>query len=202
VCQLATSITGNFNGTAINAGRYIWFTSVLKPQGLPTNQPVTIQFTNQSITSSAFTLSVPDATITFDPAAISATTSLVGGKVVTSVPVGLPGNALFSAFSYLVPANIPGGVHNVSWRGTISSDTPGVNVQWQWAAAVYTNFSSDYNLLNVKPVDDNKASVYQNADHAGTPESFKPYAIGGATGGGAANNTGSLSPTVTAKCPR
>jgi hypothetical protein len=202
VCQLPTSITGNFNATAINAGRYIWFNSVLKPSGLPTNQPVTIQFTNQSITSSAFTLSVPDATVTFDPNATTATTSFVGGKLMTSVPVGLPGNALFSALSYLVPANIPGGIHNVSWSGTITSDKPGVSIRWNWAAAVYTSFSSDYNLLNVKPVDDNKASVYQNADHAGTPESFKPYDTGGATGGGASNYTGSLSSSVTVKCPQ
>ena len=32
---------------------------------------------------------------------------------------------------------------------------PGVRVQWKWAAAVYTNFSSDYEAVGVKPVDDN-----------------------------------------------
>jgi hypothetical protein len=32
--------------------------------------------------------------------------------------------------------------------------------------AVYTNFSSDYNAVGVKPVDDNRASQYHNADHA------------------------------------
>jgi hypothetical protein len=34
--------------------------------------------------------------------------------------------------------------------------------------------------LGVKPVDDNKASIYQNSDHAGTPENFKTFATGGA----------------------
>jgi hypothetical protein len=48
----------------------------------------------------------------------------------------------------------------------------------------------------VKPVDDTKASAsYQNFDHAGTPESFKPYVIGGAMGGGGSNYTGSYSGT-------
>ena len=42
-CQFSTSITSNFNGTPINAGNYIWFTSVLKPNGLGST-PVTITF--------------------------------------------------------------------------------------------------------------------------------------------------------------
>jgi hypothetical protein len=99
----------------------------------------------------------------------------------------------------LVPANIPGGLNPVTWSGTISSDTPGVTINWQWAAAVYTSFSSDYTLLGVKPVDDKTASQYQNSDHAGTPENFKQFVIGGARGGGGANYTGSYSGT--GKCP-
>ena len=83
-----------------------------------------------------------------------------------------------------------------------SSDTPGVSVQWKWAAAVYTNFSADYNALGVKPVDDNRASQYRNSDHAGTPENFKAYVIGGARGGGGSNYTGSLSRTArVGPCP-
>ena len=117
---------------------------------------------------------------------------------VTRVPSsGLAGNTFFSALSYLVPTNLPGGIKNVTWSGTISSDTPGVSVQWKWAAAVYTTFSSDYNAVGVKPVDDTKASIYKNSDHAGTPENFKSFVIGGATGGGGSNYTGSLSGTVT-----
>jgi hypothetical protein len=68
-------------------------------------------------------------------------------------------------------------------------------VNWQWAASVYTSFSSDYNDLGVKPVDDNKASEWQNSDHAGTPENYKSFVVGGATGGGGANYTGSYSAT-------
>jgi sugar lactone lactonase YvrE len=196
-CQFTSSIASNFNGTAINAGRYIWFTSVLKPKGLPTNQPVTIRFINQTITSSAFTLSVPDATAIFDPAATSATTTFVGGMATTTVPsFGLAGNTFFSALSYLVPVSIPGGLNPVTWSGTVTIDTPGVSLNWQWAAAVYTSFSSDYNSLGVKPVDDNKASIYKNSDHAGTPENFKSSVIGGATGGGGMNYTGGLSGTA------
>jgi hypothetical protein len=195
-CQTSTSIKANFNGTPIGAGRYIWFNGVLKAHGLGAT-PVTITFTNQTITSANFgPLPVPDASVTFDPGAVTATTNFVGGMWVTTVPSGIKGNTFLSGLSFPVPANLPGGIKNVTWNGTISVDTPGVSVNWQWGAAVYTNFSADYNLVGVKPVDDKTASQYQNKDHAGTPENFKPYVIGGATGGGGNNYTGGLSGTA------
>jgi hypothetical protein len=159
---------------------------------------VTITFTNQTITSPQFgPLPVPDASVTFDPGAASATTNFAGGMWVTTVPSsGLAGNAFLSGLSFPAPANLPGGIKNVTWSGTISVDTPGVSVNWQWGAAVYTNFSTAYNVLGVKPVDDNKASQYKNADHAGAPENFKQFVIGGATGGGGSNYTGGLSSTA------
>jgi len=169
---------------------------VLKPKGLGST-PVTIHFTNQTITSANFgPLPVPNASVTFDPAAVSATTNFVGGMWVTTVPSNLKGNTFLSGLSYPVPSNLPGGIKNVTWSGTISVDTPGVSVNWQWAGAVYTTFSTDYNLLGVKPVDDPTHSQYQNKDHAGTPENFKPYVIGGGTGGGGSNYTGGLSSTA------
>jgi hypothetical protein len=95
-----------------------------------------------------------------------------------------------------VPASgLPGGIKDVIWQATFSSDTSGLTVNWQWAAAVYTDFTRKYNNLGVKPVDDNKASKYKNSDHAGTPEDFKAYVIGGGTGGGGSNFTGSYSGT-------
>jgi hypothetical protein len=202
-CQVPTSVRSNFNGTAISAGRYLWFTSVLKAKNLPANQVVTLHFTNQSITSSAFTLSPGDATVIIDPNATMATTTWVGNMPTTIVPAsGLAGNTFFSAFAYLVPSNIPGGINPVTWSGTITSDTPGVTVNWQWATAVYTSFNSNYSLLGVKPTDDNSASIYHNSDHAGTPENYKQNVIGGAMGGGGSNYTGSYSGTGGITCPR
>jgi len=112
------------------------------------------------------------------------------------------GNTFLSGLSYQVPGNLHGGIRNVTWRGSFTIDTPGVRLNWQLAAAVYTSFSSNYNALGVKPVDDNHASKYKNSDHAGTPENFKPYVTGGATGGGGSNYTGSLSATArVGPCP-
>jgi hypothetical protein len=142
---------------------------------------------------------VPDASVTFDPAVNFATTTFSGGMQVTTVPSNptLKGNSFFSALSYQVPANLPGSIHPVTWSGTISIDTPGVTVNWQWAAAVYPNphFSLDYNAIGIKPVDDKVKNPYLNADHAGTPEAFKQFVIGWATGGGGRNYTGGLGPT-------
>jgi hypothetical protein len=202
-CQTATSITANFNGTQINSGKYIWFNSVLKPSGLGSN-PVTFRFSNQTISSASINVPVPDAIVTFDPAATTATTSFVGGIWVTRVPSsGLSGNTFLSALNYPVPANIPGGLKNLTWSGTVYTDSPGVSFQWKWAAAVYSSFGADYNSLGVKPVDDNDASIFHNSDHAGTPESFKSFVVGGATGGGGSNFTGGYSGTksVVPTCP-
>jgi hypothetical protein len=88
----------------------------------------------------------------------------------------------------------------VKWQGAFFGVAPGLKVQWAWAAAVYhnSNFGADYSAIGVKPVDDTKASIYLNSDHAGTPENFKKYLVGGATGGGGSNFTGgySASPNV------
>jgi hypothetical protein len=61
-------------------------------------------------------------------------------------------------------------------------------------------------LVGVKPTDDNNvfsedcvnsssdcSGQYRNSDHAGTPENFKEFVIGGARGGGGSNWTGSWS---------
>jgi hypothetical protein len=196
VCADPSSITANFDGTPIPAGRTIWFNSVLKVSGLQ-SEPVKIQFQHAMIDSADGQISVPvpDAEVTFSPTGTTASTTFNGTTWVTTVPTGLPGNTFFAGVEFPVPSPLPGGIKNVTWSGRIVSDTPGVTVQWQWAAAVYSAFS-DLESLGVKPVDDNKASVYLNSDHAGTPESVRQFVVSGARGGGGANFTGSYSGTV------
>lgn len=204
----SSSIDSNFNGTAISQGNFIWFNSVLKPSGLGAN-PVTILFHNSTIQFTAnatpYNLSVPDALITFSPTATTATTTFdtANNRWVTTVPSsGLSGNTFLSGLAFQVPGGgLPGGISPGTWSGQFTTDTPGVTVQWKWAAAVYTSFSTNPNALGVKPVDDNQASQYQNSDHAGTPENFKSFVIGGARGGGGSNYTGSYSATKTPVCP-
>lgn len=199
-----SAITSNFNGTAINPGDFIWFNSALKVQGLGNNDPVTIGFTSSiefTVDGTVHIVPVPPAVITFSSSFTKATTVFCGGQWVTNLPLsGLAGNVFLAGVALQAPTpdGFPGGIKQVTWQGMFFSLTPGLNVQWQWAAAVYrnANFGADYNALGVKPVDDNNASDYLNSDHAGTPENFKPYVMGGARGGGGSNFTGSYSGTA------
>ena len=202
----SSSISSNFNGTPIAGGNYLWFNSVMKVSGLGSS-PVTIRFTGSSITFTAnnayYTLNVPNAKITFANVTTATTTfNTVTNTWESTLPLsGLAGNVFLDGMAFQVPSGgFPGGIKPVTWSGTFTSDTPGVGISSQWAAGVYTSFSTSYNLLGVKPVDDNKASGYKNSDHAGTPENYKSSVAGGATGGGGSNFTGSYSGTTSVNC--
>jgi hypothetical protein len=196
-----SSITSNFNGTAIPAGDTVWFSSVFKINGLGSN-PVTLHVTNQTISYAVGgvneTVAVPDSDITLSPTATTATTTFDTATNTwdTTLPFHFSGNAFLGGVALPVPNGLPGGLNPVTWQGQFSSDTAGLTINWQWGAAVYQVFSTDYTLLNVKPVDDNHVSQYQNSDHAGTPEAFKQFVTGGARGGGGSNFTGSYSATA------
>ncbi len=199
-CSAFSSIASNFNGTAIAAGRSIWFNSIVKVSGRGAGA-VTIHFKQSSLEFTAngqlYHLDVPDNTITFSPAASLATVdySPTLHSWITIVPASYTGNVFLAGLTYPVTAGLPGGINPVTWSGDFTTDTPGLTVDWQWAAAVYTQFSPDYNALGVKPIDGDQLNAYPNSDHAGTPENFTPYVIGGARGGGGSNYTGSYSGT-------
>jgi hypothetical protein len=84
----------------------------------------------------------------------------------------------------------PGGIQNVTWTANFAADTPGLTVNWKWAAAVYTNFSSSPGNLGVKAVDDPLVDAYHNSHLAGTPEAYRYYVTAGARGYGGSNYTG------------
>ena len=202
VLSTLSSIASNFNGTAIPANDSVWFSSVAKVQGLGSS-PVTLRIVGQTI---SFTLngipqsvSVPNTVLTLSPTATSATTSFDAGTNTwkTTAPASLSGNVFLDGVAFQAVGGLPGGIKNVTWAGEFSTDTPGVKVNWQWAAAVYSQFGTGNNSLGVKPVDDSGLSSYQNSDHAGTPEIFKSFVTGGARGGGGSNYTGSYSGTAT-----
>jgi uncharacterized repeat protein (TIGR01451 family) len=198
-CQASSTIRSNFNGTAIGGNDWIWFNAVVKVKGLGTS-PVTITVRKSTITFGSTTVQVSNADLTFDPGATSATTAFdtSSNAWTTTVPTTGPGNTFLTGIGFHVPAaGLPGGINPVDWTATFGTTTPGISLQWQWAAAVYTSFGAP-GALGVKPVDSNTLSVYKNSDHAGTPESFKRSVIGGARGGGGSNFTGSYSGTAAA----
>jgi hypothetical protein len=192
-----SAITSEFNGTAIPAGDSVWFSSVAKVSGLGAT-PATVHVTDQTISFTAngtpYTLDVPDSTIVFSPTTSSASLAYDGTWEVAS-PSSFSGNVFLSGVGAQFAAGLPGGIKNVTWSGNFTSDTSGLTIKWQWAAAAYKQFSADPSALNVKP-SDAQTTAYHNSDHAGTPEAFKSAVVGGARGGGGSNFTGSMSSTA------
>jgi hypothetical protein len=196
-----SSIACNFNNTPIAPGSTIWFSSVFKqPSNLGTG-PTTVEVTNQTITFKAggtnYSVTVPDASITLDASNTTASTSFdpTANEWNTNLPLQFGGNAFLDGVALTVPNGLPGGIQSVTWQGMFTGSVNNIGMNWQWGAAVYKNFGTDYNTLNVKPVDGDKPpSPISNGDHAGTPEAFKADVTAGATGGGGNNFTGNFSP--------
>ena len=203
--------TSNFNGTAIEPGSFIWFNANFTASGIPSTG-ATISFTSSTITFTAdqpYIVNVPNAQITFDPHAACASTSFdtLSNTWTTIVPLSGSDEIFLTGVAFPVPAtfaNSGGRVQGpVTWQGTFTSGTAGISVSWKWGAAVYKVFSADYNVLGVKPAH-TSTCLYNNSDHAGTPEGvdpgsglpFKRFVTGGARGGGGSNWTGSWSSTV------
>ena len=209
-CPSSANIS-NFNGTPIQPGSFIWFNANFTASGIPSTG-ATIFFTASTITFTAdqpYTVNVPNAQITFSPNVVCASTSFdtATNTWMTTVPLAGSDEVFLSGVTFLVPASFAqanGRVQGpVTWQGTFTSDTAGISVAWKWGAAVYRAFSLDYNVLGVKPTHTH-ACLYNNSDHAATPEGidpasgqpFKDFVAGGARGGGGSNWTGSWSGTV------
>lgn len=195
-----SAIASNFNGTAIPAGDSLWFSSVAKVSGVPANG-ATIHVADQAISFTAngvqYSYQVPDTTVVLSPTATQSQISTDGaGNWDVTTPEHFSGNVFLAGLAVPLPNGLPGGIKNVTWSGDFTTDTTGVKVNWQWAAAVYTQLgTTDAGVLGVKP-SDSPTSIYPNSDHAGTPENFKTDVTGGATGGGGSNWTGSYSGTA------
>ncbi|MBV8899036.1 MAG: hypothetical protein JOY92_02855, partial [Verrucomicrobia bacterium] len=197
-----SSTQSNFNGTPIPAGDSIWFNANFTASGIP-RSGATISFSCSTITSSAFSVTVPNAIITFSPSATCATTTFdaATNTWMTTVPTSGSDEIFLSGVALPLPSGVPGSGISPTWSGIFSASVPGISVQWKWGAAVYTCFTtpnaSFYNSLMVKPTHQN-ACNFNNGDHAGTPENgaFRACVTGGATGGGGSNFTGSWSGTV------
>jgi serine protease AprX len=197
-------LAADFNGTPIQAGQTIWLSSVAKAGHLgPAGATVWMRNASVSMTigNSPVTIRIPDAAVRFSPEAAMASSNYDAGSQTwtTIVPAGeWDREAFWSGQAYTPGAIVPGGVKGVTWSGQFSTDTPGVTVDWKWAAAVYSQFSADNNVLAIKPINDDHLNAYANNDKAGTPEAFRSKVVAGARGGGGGNYTGGYSGTANA----
>jgi hypothetical protein len=198
-CTTISSVGSNFNGTLIPGGDFIWFNSNFNASGVKDGTKIFLTGSSVQFSSNgaSYSVTVPDAVITFASSVSCASTSFNSSlnRWETTVPLGGSDEIFLSGVAFPVPAGFQKGINPVTWTGTFGTDTPGVALSWKWGAAAYTHFSTDYTQLGVKPTH-SAACSYNNGDHAGTPENFKPYVTGGARGGGGSNFTGSWSGTV------
>lgn len=203
-CVVNGSISSSFNSTSIAANRTIWFSSVINPGKLSNlNGVITFTITNGTISFTAngqqYTLSVPNSKIRFDGSASNATTQFVNNAWETTIPKNNNGFVFLAGLSYLVPANLPGNISNVTWSAKISIDRANITPTWKWAASVYTTLGS-YSAIGVKPRDNKDKTPFNNSDKAGTPELYKSFLVAGAKGTGGSNYTGDYSSTSSATC--
>ena len=192
-----TTISSTFNGTAIPRAQCL--VQQRRQSEWSGRNPVTIHLTDATITSGSFSVDVPDAVITVAIATSIDHVRPATNTWITTVPRNYSGNVFLAGATLEAPGGLPGGIKPVVWQADFTTDTPGVNINWTWAAAVYTNFNTDYNALGVKPIDGSTANPYANSHHAGTPENFTSFVFGGARGGGGSNFTGSYSATKSVK---
>lgn len=216
-CTASATNSSNFNGTFVPAGSYLWFNANFTARNVPSTG-VTIDFTNGNISFTAadgtsFSIPVPNAMITFSPSATCTSTTFdsASNTWITTVPVNGDDEIFLTGVAWPVPAaGLPGGANPVDFTGAFSSETdaPGLSIQMKWGAAAYSNFTTDYNALQIK-AGHQTACGQNNGDHAGTPEGvdstntpWKQSVIGGARGGGGSNFTGSWSGTLSINiCP-
>ena len=198
------SVSSNFNGTAINPGSTVWFLANINPPSL-SGGTATLNLAgghiNFTANSTAYNIAIPNSQIVWSSSVSTATTTfdVSTNTWITTLPISSTGsNAFMAGVALPVPGGLPGGINPVSFTFDsvwASGGAVGQTFQWQWSAAVYTCFSTDYNSLGVKPIEGSTYSSYNNSDHTGTPENYKNCVTGGARGGGGSNFTGSWSST-------
>jgi hypothetical protein len=155
----------------------VWLSSVLRPKGVPTDQPVTICVSGQTLSWTegrrTYTVAVPDATVSFRPWETISQTWYGGGEWETSAPNDqASGKTFTTGFALPLPAGVPRNVSNLKWRATFESDMPGITLQWSWSATAYSKLASDYNALGIVP------AALAGSDAAGTPSAYKRYIVG------------------------
>ena len=140
-----------------------------------------------------YTFPVPDSDVVFSLSATTASCGFDGSKWVTECPASGDDEIFLAGCAF--PWNPDfAGAKNVTWQGEFTADTPNFHFKWQWGAACYTVDMTQYAALAIKACH-NVPCGYNNGDHAGTPENCKSACVGGGTGGGGSNRTGSWSST-------
>ena len=182
VCPPTQCLTWKFNTNPCAPNRFIWFNSTIKVSG-KSSSPTTLFIQNGVITFRAnntnYTVPVPKAQITFSNSVTTPATWFNTSSQTweIEVPYNTSGDVFAGGVRFPIPASgLPANINPVTWCADFSASSPNLNVKWEWGAAVYSAFSSNYNSLVVSTVD--------GSNQAGTPVAYKSKLLPGGTGTG------------------
>jgi len=179
-----------------------WVHAQFKPTGVSAATTATVQFTDVSFVLNGIKYPMPDGVVNFDPNAPStSTTTFSGTPGTTSALWTTTINPNFiSDENFFVGAAIPvdpaiAGGGKATIRFTTETDDAGLSFSWQWSAAVYTYWPSNWNQAMIQ-------AYHGNGLHADTPRNtpVQKSLIQGPRGGGGSNFTGSWSATGHGAC--
>ncbi len=195
---VTNTICGNFNSQNPGSG-WLWCNAHIS--GTP-GKKVTVFCQNASVTltctdGKSYTFPIPNGQINFSPTCTVGTNWFDGTQWNTTLPCAGDDQIFLNGCAIPWQADFAN-CQSVCWTGVFSCDTAGFTCNWQWGAACYNN--SQPACGSISPKACHKTSCpngqyYNSSDNAGCPENTKPYCVGGGTGGGGSNCTGSWSGT-------
>jgi hypothetical protein len=201
--EIISPTSWNKFNVPFGAAPVAWINAQFKPTGVPAASSSTVHFTGVSFVLNGISYPMPDGVVNFDPNAPSTSTTTFSGTPGTSSalwtttinPNFISDENFFVGAAMPVSQAIAGG-GQATIRFTTQTDDAGLSFSWQWSAAVYTYWPSDWNQAMIQP-------YHGNGQHADTPENtqVQKSLIQGPRGGGGSNFTGSWSATGHGACP-
>jgi hypothetical protein len=192
------STSQDFNGTPISKGSWILFSSELSVRG--TKAPMLLLMRQSLITFTVgrthYAIEGPNMRLVLtDGHAVHLHFPPFADHWAMTAPYAATGRDFLNGIAYQTTNRLPGNITNATWSAKFYGKGDH-EIKWQWGAAVYSKLTNRYGKLEVKALDDAHYPPY-NTNRAGTPEAFKEYVTGGATGDGGSNYTGTMSSPVT-----
>jgi hypothetical protein len=195
---ITNTICGNFNSQNPGSG-WVWCNAHISCNP---GKKGTIFCQNASITlnctdGKTYSFPIPNGQINFSPTCTVATNWFDGTQWNTTLPCAGDNEIFLHGCAIPWQADFAN-CQSVCWTGVFSCDTAGLSCSWQWGAACYNNSQPSCGSICPKACHQTSCpngQYYNSSDHAGCPENTKPYCVGGATGGGGSNCTGSWTST-------
>jgi hypothetical protein len=179
-----------------------WVHAQFKPTSVSTTTSSTVQFTRVSFVLNGISYPMPDGVVNFDPNAPATSSTTFSGMPGTSSarwtttinPNFISDENFFVGAAIPVDPAIAGG-GKATIQFTTQTDDTGLSFSWQWSAAIYTYWPSDWNQAMIQ-------AYHGNGLHADTPTNtqVQKSLIQGPRGGGGSNFTGSWSATGHGAC--